>query len=105
MAGSSEGPGDIRAKLDRYLKEAQDDPADVQVCALSMPADLTRLLEQSASIEQLFVIGSNRHDLVDQMTGAQARKAMRGTNCSILVVHIEPPADSSTPAEETPVTR
>jgi nucleotide-binding universal stress UspA family protein len=100
-AGSSEGSGDIRAKLERYLKDAQDDPADVQVCALSLPADLTRLLEQSASIEQLFVIGSNRHDLVDQMTGAQARKAMRATNCSVLVVHVEPSADSSQSAGET----
>jgi nucleotide-binding universal stress UspA family protein len=102
---SSEGSGNIRAKLDSYLKEAQDNPADVQVCVLSLPADLTRLLEQSASIEQLFVIGSNRHDLVDQMTGAQARKAMRGTNCSVLIVHIEPLADSSTSADETSVTR
>ena len=102
---SPEGSGNIGAKIDRYLKEARDNPADVQVCALPLPADLTSLLEQSASIEQLFVIGSNRHDLVDQMTGAQARKTLRGTNCSLLVVHVEPSADSSPSADRTPETR
>jgi len=82
--------GDIRVKMDRYLKESQDDSADIQVCAVPMPADLTGLLEQSASIEQLFVVDSARHDLVDQLTGDEARKAMRRTNCSILVVHADP---------------
>ena len=85
----SESTGDIRAKMRRYLKDSQDDRADVQVCALSMPSDLKTLLEQSASIEQLFVVGARRHELVDQLTGAPARKAMRGTNCSILVVNAE----------------
>lgn len=92
--------GGIRAKMDRYLRDAQKDPADVQLCALPMPDDLTNLLEQSASIEQLFVVGSGRHDFVDQLTGARARKAMRGTNCSVLVVHDESATESSAPADE-----
>lgn len=87
---SSDSGHDIRKTMDRYLEDAREDAADVQVCALPLPHDLTTLLEQSASIEQLFVVGSNRHDLVDQLLGHHARKAMRGTNCSILVVHIEP---------------
>jgi nucleotide-binding universal stress UspA family protein len=97
---SSVKAGSIRAKMDKYLKDAQKHPADVQVCALPMPDDLTNLLEQSASIEQLFVIGSGRHDFVDQLTGARARKAMRGTNCSVLVVHDETAMESSAPADE-----
>jgi hypothetical protein len=94
--------GDIRAKMDRYLKDSEDDSADVQVCALPMPSDLTRLLEQSASIEQLFVIDSGRHDLLDQLAGGEARRAMRGTNCSILAVHTDPPtaSTSSSSADE-----
>lgn len=93
---SSGGGHDIRAKMDRYLEDTQNDSADVQVCALPLPEDLTRLLEQSASIEQLFVIGSNRHGLVDQLTGIPGRRTLRGTNCSILVVHTESAEDSQT---------
>jgi nucleotide-binding universal stress UspA family protein len=82
----SETAGDIRAKMDRYLEASQNVSADVQVCALPLPDDVTTLLEQSAGIEQLFVIGAHRHDLLDQLTGGKARRALRGTNCSILVV-------------------
>lgn len=89
VSESSTKAGGIRAKMERYLEDAQENPADVQVCVLPMPHDLMNLLEQSASIEQLFVVSSGRHDFVDQLTGAGARKAMRGTNCSVLVVHDE----------------
>jgi nucleotide-binding universal stress UspA family protein len=95
-AGGSESgtnAAGIRAKMDRYLADARENPADVQVCVLPMPHDLTNLLEQSASIEQLFVVSSGRHDFVDQLTGARARKAMRGTNCSVLVVHDDTSAE------------
>ena len=87
--GAAPESGDIRAEMDRYLEESQGGSADVQVCALPMPKNLTTLLEQSASIEQLFVIDSTRTDLVDQLTSADARKAMRKSNCSILVVNAE----------------
>jgi len=82
----SEAAGDIRVKMDRYLEASQSVSADVQVCALPLPDDVTTLLEQSAGIEQLFVIGAHRLDLLDQLTGDTARRALRGTNCSILVV-------------------
>jgi nucleotide-binding universal stress UspA family protein len=100
QSDTSEAEGDIRAKMDRYLKDSEDDSADVQVCAVPMPSDLTMLLEQSASIEQLFVIASGRHDLVDQLTGDEARKAMRRTNCSILVVHADPSTAPGAPEYE-----
>ena len=90
---------DIRSSMDRYLSDSHDDPADLQVCALPLPDDLATMLEQSASVEQLFVIGSNRHDLVDQLTDDRARKALRGTNCSILVVHANP-SGADAPVEE-----
>lgn len=93
-SGSSTKAGGIRARMDRYLEDAQKNPVDVQVCVLPIPDDLTNLLEQSASIEQLFVVSSGRHDFVDQLTGDKARKAMRGTNCSVLVVHDEAPTES-----------
>jgi nucleotide-binding universal stress UspA family protein len=93
---SSGRGGNIRAKMDGYLEDTQNDSADVHVCALPLPEDLTRLLEQSAGIDQLFVLGSNRHDLVDQLTGTAGRKALRDTNCSILVVHAGSADDTPT---------
>jgi nucleotide-binding universal stress UspA family protein len=90
---------DVRSSMDRYLNDSHDDPADLQVCALPLPDDLATMLEQSASVEQLFVVGSNRHDLVDQLTDDRARKALRGTNCSILVVHADP-SGADAPVEE-----
>jgi nucleotide-binding universal stress UspA family protein len=85
-SASSGTASDIRAEMDHYLQHSRKHPADVHVCALPMPDDVTRHLEQSASTEQLFVVGSGRQDLVDQLTGAGSRKAMRGTNCSVIVV-------------------
>jgi hypothetical protein len=36
-ASEDDGDTDLRAKLHRYLDEAEDDDADVKVCALPMP--------------------------------------------------------------------
>lgn len=92
--------GDIRAKMDRYLKDSRNRKADLEVCALPMPDDLGHMLEQSANIEQLIVVSSARHDLVDELTGDRARKAMRGTHCSILVVHDDTAPKPSTDPDE-----
>jgi nucleotide-binding universal stress UspA family protein len=81
--------GDLRAKLNRYLDESRHDPVDVQICVLPIGGDLTNLLEQSAHIDQLVVIGSARHDLVEQLTSAGVHRALRGTDCSIVVVHAD----------------
>jgi nucleotide-binding universal stress UspA family protein len=86
---SARPAGHLRAKLDRYLDESRDDRADVQICALPIGGDLTNLLEQSAHIDQLVVIGSARRDLVEQLTSDAAHRALRGTSCSILVVHAD----------------
>jgi nucleotide-binding universal stress UspA family protein len=86
---SSANVGGVRAELDKYLTDSRQQPDGIEVCALRLPNELMNLLEQSAGIEQLFVISSARHDLVDQLTGSRARKAMRGKNCSVLVVHDE----------------
>jgi nucleotide-binding universal stress UspA family protein len=91
---------DIRAKMDRYLKDSQSHQTDLEVCALPMPDDLVHMLEQSANIEQLFVVGSARHDLVDELTSDRARKAMRGTHCSVLVVHDDTAPEPSTDPDE-----
>lgn len=85
MSASDEA-GHIRTRMERYLEDWRHASADVQICALPLPDDVTALLEQTAGIEQLFVISARRHDLVDQLTGDTARRALRGTNCSILVV-------------------
>lgn len=76
----------VRAAMDRYLHDRKDDPADVQLCILPLPHDLATMLEQSASIDQLFVIGASRRNTIDQFFSARARKVLRGTNCSIMVV-------------------
>lgn len=77
---------DLRAKMDRYLRDTLEGTADIQVCALPMPRDVTTILEQSAGIDQLLVVGANRADFIDRLDAKEARSALRGTNCSILVV-------------------
>lgn len=77
---------DLRGAMDRYLECRSDDSADVQLCVLPLPHDLATMLEQSASIDQLFVVGASRADNVEQLLSRRARKALRGTNCSIMVV-------------------
>jgi nucleotide-binding universal stress UspA family protein len=81
----------LRSKLKQYMKEREDDSADVQLCVLPLPPDLTLMLEESASIDQLFVVGASRRRDVDGLLNARARKALRGTNCSILVVREKEP--------------
>lgn len=75
-----------RAKLQRYIAEMSADPADVRVSVLAMPNDLLVMMRQSASIDQLLVVGAGRKDLLDQLTAADGRKVLRKTWCSLLVV-------------------
>ena len=46
----------LRKTLDRYLDGADD--ADIQVCAIPMPDHILNILKQSASIDQLVVVGA-----------------------------------------------
>jgi nucleotide-binding universal stress UspA family protein len=85
-ADDGDGDTDLRAKLRRYLNEAADDNADVQVCALPMPDNMSNLLEQSADIDQLVIVGPNNPELVAEVVGPRARVILRDTNCSLLIL-------------------
>lgn len=76
----------IRARLQRYIEGAGGNPAAVRMCVLAMPDDLLTMMRQSASIDQLLVLGEDRRDLIDQLTGADGRKVLRKSWCSLLVV-------------------
>lgn len=76
----------IRARLQRYIESVGGNPAAVRMCVLAMPDDLLTMMRQSASIDQLLVLGEDRSDLIDQLTGADGRKVLRKSWCSLLVV-------------------
>jgi nucleotide-binding universal stress UspA family protein len=76
--------GELKATLARYLTGAKGGNADIQVCALPMPDSILNLFEQSHTIDQLVVVGSNRHELVDELLGSPVRKVLRKSSCSVL---------------------
>jgi nucleotide-binding universal stress UspA family protein len=78
------GKGGLQATLARYLTDAEEDDADIQVCALPMPDSILNLFEQSHTIDQLVIVGSSRHELVDELLGSPVRKVLRKSNCSLL---------------------
>jgi len=82
----ADGDTDLRTRLRYYLDEAEDDNADVQVCALPMPDNMSNLLEQSAHIDQLVIVGANNPELVAEVVGPKARVILRDTNCSLLIL-------------------
>jgi nucleotide-binding universal stress UspA family protein len=85
-AGGDDSDAGLRAKLGRYLDEAHDDNAEVQVCALPMPDNMSNLLEQSATIDQLVIVGPNNPELAAEVVGRKARMILRDTNCSLLIL-------------------
>jgi nucleotide-binding universal stress UspA family protein len=78
--------GGLRATLGGLLEQSGEDPADVPLCSLPMPKEFLNLLRQSASIDQLLVIGQGRRDLIDDLTAAATRKILHKSWCSVLVV-------------------
>jgi nucleotide-binding universal stress UspA family protein len=76
--------GGLRATLARYLKDAQEKDADIQVCALPMPDSILNVLEQSHTIDQLVIVGSSHPELVDELLSSPVRKVLRKSNCSLL---------------------
>jgi nucleotide-binding universal stress UspA family protein len=78
---------DLRATLDRYLNDADRDDADIQVCAIPMPEHIFNVLEQSASIDQLVVIGTSSPDLTSELLSRRAAKILRKSNCSVIIAH------------------
>jgi nucleotide-binding universal stress UspA family protein len=89
-AGEDDDDTDLRTKLHHYLDEAADDNADVQVCALPMPDNMSNLLEQSAHIDQLVIVGANNPELVAEVVGPKAQMILRDTNCSLLILRDRP---------------
>lgn len=85
-ASESKDEEGLRAKLDRYLDETHEDAADVQVCVLAMPDHISNLLAQSADIDQLVIVDASNPDRVAELVGPEARKLLRHTNCSLLVL-------------------
>ena len=77
---------DVRARLAEYLAEArEDDDADVQIHALPISDHIAGVLAQSANIDQLVIVDANDAALTAEAVGHEARKALRHTNCSVLV--------------------
>jgi nucleotide-binding universal stress UspA family protein len=78
-------PEDLVATLDHYLTESQAGSAAVDVCALPMPDDILNLLAQSATIDELVIVGPHDQKLVKQLVGPKAHAVLRKTNCSVLI--------------------
>lgn len=76
----------IREELDRCLRDRRDDQAGLRMCALPMPVDLLATLTDWGSIVQLVVLSAHNHELVDALTTQRARKALRRTRCSLMVL-------------------
>lgn len=72
----------VRAILEDFL--TGPGATDVEVCTLPMPTHLLHLLHQSVSVDQLLVVAADHQALVEELTGAQAREILRGTDCSLL---------------------
>lgn len=76
----------IRAKLQAYLSDPDRDDAEVQVCVLPRPDDVTKLLAQSADIDQLVIAQADDPELITELVGPATAAILRGTNCSLLVL-------------------
>ena len=78
----------MRAKLERILDESEYENADLSVCAVPTPTGMNntlKLLAQTASINQLVIIGQHNHDLIEHLVSNEAAKFLRGTNCTLLI--------------------
>jgi nucleotide-binding universal stress UspA family protein len=50
-----------------------------------MPDHVLNLLNQSAQIDQLVIVGRSDSGLVEQLIGPEAQAILRTTNCSLLI--------------------
>jgi hypothetical protein len=78
---------DVRATLEGYLADTEDDAADIQMCALPVADHISTVLAESAAIDQLVVVDSSDPTFVADVVGPDARKFLRHTNCSVLILH------------------
>lgn len=74
----------LRVALGRYLDGAGD--ADIRVCALPMPDHILNILKQSASIDQLVVVGATNTAVTRELVTPRAAKILRNSNCSTMFV-------------------
>jgi nucleotide-binding universal stress UspA family protein len=81
----TDGDRELRQKLDRYLQDSEDDDADVRICALPIPSDVSDLLAKTADVDQLVIVGQDNPDLIAALVGSEARTLLRKTNCSVMV--------------------
>ncbi len=75
----------IRAKLERYLLDADSD-VDIQMSTLPMSDHITNLIEQSADIDQLVIVGPDNPEFLADVISPKLRKKLRHTDCSILIL-------------------
>lgn len=71
---------DLRTKLESYL-----DGDDLQVCAIPTPDHIFNVLEQSASMDQLVVIGTSNPKLAGELFSRRAAKILRKSDCSLMI--------------------
>ena len=87
MTTESDEKRHVRTRLAQYLADArEDDGADVQIHALPISEHIAGVLAQSANIDQLVIVDANDPVLMAEAVGPKARKVLRHTNCSVLVL-------------------
>lgn len=84
--GGSRGNDDVKTTLRTYLADTEDDDADIQLCALPVSDHISNILSQSAAIDQLVVVDSGDPTFVAEVVGPEARKILRHTSCSVLIL-------------------
>ena len=75
----------LRARLQAYLDDADSGEGDLQVCAIPMPDHIFNVLEQSAPIDQLVVIGTSKPELAGEVFSRRAAKILRRSDCSLMI--------------------
>lgn len=76
----------VREKMEEYLGGPNVASSDLRVCLLPKPSDLAALLEGSADVFELLLVGGSDWHSIDQLTAGAAQKALEGTACSLVVV-------------------
>ncbi|CAN5885598.1 universal stress protein [soil metagenome] len=84
--GPDVADSDLKTTLARYLAESSDDDADIKACALQMPHDLLRLLDDSAHTLMMVVVPAANRLVVQELVSPSAAKTLRKAGCSVLVV-------------------
>lgn len=84
--GPAVADGDLKSTLAQYLAASADDEADITACALQMPRDLLRLLNDSAHTLMVVVVPADNRAVVHELVSPSAAKTLRKAGCSVLIV-------------------